>query len=149
MATPLTIPKGRERLVLQVIKAALEYFAIVFGTGTLLGPIRVLLLAPVIGRRAAELLELTIMLIVIAIAASFIVNRFQLKSRKARLAVGGVALSLGLVFEFGLSLRLRGTTVAEYFASRDPITAAAYYFTLILFGVLPMMVRQKQNSPVD
>ena len=43
-------------------KAALLYFLNVFGAGFLLGPIRIFLLVPKIGVRAAELIEMPIML---------------------------------------------------------------------------------------
>src|SRR5690242_18698322 len=39
----------------RILKAALVYFFVVFGIGSLLGPIRILLVAPRLGERAAEL----------------------------------------------------------------------------------------------
>ena len=51
------------------LKAALLYFLTVFGAGFLLGPIRIFLLVPKIGVRAAELIEMPIMLTAIYFAA--------------------------------------------------------------------------------
>ena len=42
---------------MQIVKAAVLYFALVFGAGFVLGPIRILWVAPRLGARVAELLE--------------------------------------------------------------------------------------------
>ena len=55
------------------MRAAAVYFALVFGAGFLLGPIRVLFLEPRVGLRAAELTELPLMIVAITFAASDIV----------------------------------------------------------------------------
>ena len=127
----------------RILKAALVYFLIVFGVGFLLGPIRILLVVPRLGERMAELLEAPLMLLVTILAASWIVRRFQLPARLIyRLAAGVSAFTLGLVFEFGLVLVLRGLTLREYFETRDPIAAGVYYVTLVLFGLMPSLVRR-------
>ncbi len=127
----------------RILKAALVYFLIVFGVGFLLGPIRILLVVPRLGERMAELLEVPLMLLVIIIAANLIVRRFQLPVRTIyRLGAGVMAFILGLVFEFGLVL-LRGLTLREYFESRDPIAAGAYYLALLLFALMPLLVRRR------
>ena len=128
---------------IRIFKAALVYFLIVFGAGSVLGPIRILLVAPHLGERMAELAETPLMLLVVIIAANWIVRRFQLPIRLIyRLGAGVIAFILGLVFEFGLVLTLRGLTLKEYFDSRDPIAASVYYLTLVLFALMPMLVRR-------
>jgi hypothetical protein len=42
---------------LTILKAAVVYFVLVFGTGFVLGPIRILLLVPRFGVRLAELMD--------------------------------------------------------------------------------------------
>lgn len=127
----------------RILKAALVYFVIVFGAGSLLGPIRILLIVPRLGERLAELAEAPLMLLVIVLAANWIVARFQLPSRLIyRLGTGVVAFVLGLLFEFGLVLTLRGLTLREYFETRDPVSAGVYYLTLVLFAVMPILVRR-------
>ena len=54
---------------LTILKAAVVYFALVFGTGFVLGPIRILFLVPRFGVRVAELMEFPVMLVVIVLAA--------------------------------------------------------------------------------
>jgi|GEM_PF-60410 len=127
----------------RILKAALVYFLVVFGVASLLGPIRILLVVPRLGERLAELLEAPLMLLVIIIAANWIVHRFQLPSRLIyRLGAGVIAFVLGLIFEFGLVLTLRGLTLREYFETRDPIAASVYYLTLVLFALMPLLVRR-------
>ena len=59
---------------MQMAKAGLLYFALVFGTGFLLGPIRLLWLVPRFGTRIAELMEMPVMLVVIVLAARWTVR---------------------------------------------------------------------------
>ena len=63
---------------LTILKAAAVYFVLVFGTGFVLGPIRILLLVPRFGVRVAELVEFPVMLVVIVLAARWLVRKFQL-----------------------------------------------------------------------
>lgn len=58
-----------------MLKAGALHFAVVVGTGFVLGPIRVLWLVPHFGEGAAELIEAPIMLIVIGVAARWIARR--------------------------------------------------------------------------
>jgi hypothetical protein len=126
------------------LKAGLLYFVLVFGAGFVLGPIRVLWLVPRVGERIAELVELPIMCVVIVAAARWVVRRFSVAAMPAdRLVMGGVALVLTLAAEFGLVLQLRGLSLQEYFASRDPVSGTAYYLMLGVFALMPLLVRRR------
>ena len=126
---------------MKMLKAAVTYFAVVFGVGFILGPIRILFVVPRVGERVAELLEAPLMLMVIVFAARWIVRRFQLPARKVfRLGVGLIAFGLGLVFEFIFILKLRGLTLMEYFENRDPIAVTVYYLILVLFALMPLFL---------
>jgi len=57
--------------------------------------------------------------------------------------VGFVALGLLLVVEFTVVLWLRGLTIGEYFARRDPVAGAAYIMMLGVFAVMPLLVARK------
>ena len=61
-----------------MLKAAASYFALVFGAGFVLGPIRVPFLVPRVGARTAKLLQTPLMLVEVIFAARFIVRRFTL-----------------------------------------------------------------------
>jgi type IV secretory pathway TrbD component len=70
----------------------------------------------------AELMETPIMFVVILVAARWIIRRLDLPpTALSRLAMGSVALGLILVAEFTLVLWLRGLSISEYLASRDPV----------------------------
>ena len=116
------------------------YFALVFGVGFALGVARVLWLAPSIGERAAELLETPLMLGACFILARFVVRRFPGRTRPEYLASGMLALALLLAFEFTVVLGLRGLSLNEYFASRDPVSGAVYAGSLFVFALLPWLI---------
>jgi len=129
---------------MQFLKAGVAYFAIVFGAGFVLGPIRILWLAPRFGTRLAELMETPIMFVVILVAARWIVRRLALPSRaSSRLGMGFIALGLMLIAEFTLVLWLRGLSIREYLASRDPVSGTVYYAMLGVFAIMPLLLTRR------
>lgn len=56
------------------------------------------------------------------------------------LKMGCMALVLMLIAEFGFVLWIRGLSIKEYFATRDPVSGAAYYLLLIVFAIMPRLV---------
>jgi hypothetical protein len=128
----------------RTIKAGLLYFALVFGAGFVLGPIRVLWIVPRVGSRWGELIEMPIMLAVILFAAPWVVRRLAVPpTTSSRLGMGCIALGLTLVTEFTVVLWLRGMTITEYVLTRDLISATLYYLLLGLFALLPLFVARK------
>jgi hypothetical protein len=126
-----------------LVAPALAYFAIVFGTGFLLGTVRVLWLVPQLGSRVAELSEMPIMLIVTYFAARWVIKHFAVPPAAAsRLIVGISALICLLIVEFTVVLWLQGMTIAEYFTNRDPVSGAFYAASLILFALMPLLVNR-------
>ena len=126
---------------MRVLRAGALYFLLVFGAGFLLGPIRVLWIVPAVGTRNAELLEAPIMLVVIVVAARWLVRRFALPSSAAtRLGVGAVALGLLIAAEITVALRLRGLSFSEYLTGRDPVSGTVYRVLLVVFALMPLLV---------
>ncbi len=126
---------------MSLMKCSAVYFAIVFGVGFLLGPIRILVLAPKVGERTAELLEMPVMLAVSAATAHWVLRRFPVPARTGlRLALGFLALLFMLLAEFALVMRLRNITIEQYFATRDPVSGTAYYLSLLLFALFPSLM---------
>ena len=68
----------------RVVGAGLLYFALTFGAGFLLGPIRILLIEPRVGVRAAELLEIPVMIGVTLLAARWVTAGSLCRLRRAR-----------------------------------------------------------------
>jgi hypothetical protein len=129
---------------MQVVKAGVLYFTLVFGAGFILGPIRTLWVVPRFGTRMAELMEMPIMLAVTIVAARWIVLRLSVPMMwSARLEMGCMALVLMLIAEFGVVLWIRGLSIKEYFATRDPVAGAAYYLLLAVFAIMPLLTRRR------
>src|SRR3972149_2207812 len=134
----------RRYAVMKSLKAGVLYFVLVFGAGFVLGPIRILWVVPRVGDRTAELMEAPIMLGVIVLAARWIARRVAVPPTPPRLfGVGGVALGLLLVVEFTVVLWLRGLTIGEYFARRDPVAGTVYIVMLGVFAMMPLLVARK------
>lgn len=131
-----------------VLKAGLLYFAISFTVGFILGPIRVLWAVPRFGTRVAELLEMPFMLIAIVLAAFWVVRRLSIPSDVwTRLCMGCVALGFLLLTEFGAVLQLRGLTISEYLANRDPVSGTVYVLMLGLFATMPWLTSRFAERP--
>ena len=129
---------------MRIVKAGVLYFAIVFGAGFVLGPIRILWAVPRYGTRVAELMETPIMLVVTIVAARWIVRRLALPpTASIRLGMGFIALGLMLVAEFTLVLWLRGLSISEYLANRDPVSGTVYYLLLGVFALMPVLVARR------
>ena len=122
------------------IKAACLYFGLVFAAGFVLGPIRVLLLVPQVGVRAAELMEMPLMVIATIVAARWVVLIFGNGSVwRFPLRMGALSLSLLVGAEIGLG-RLSGASAADYITARDPVSGTAYFLALGLFALMPWLV---------
>jgi hypothetical protein len=124
----------------RIVRAAMLYFALVFGVGFVLGFVRVLWVAPRLGERVAELAEAPIMVLVTVLAARAVVRRLAAPSTAGqRLAIGLVALGALLVAECAGVLWLRGLTLQEYVTARDPLATTVYAVSLLLFGLMPLL----------
>jgi hypothetical protein len=129
---------------MQIVKAGVLYFMLVFGAGFVLGPIRILYLVPRFGTRTAELMEMPMMLAVVIFAAGWVVRWLSLPPIPSiRLGVRVVALGLLLVAELTLVLWLRGLTFDEYFTNRDPVAGAAYLAMLGIFAIMPLLAARR------
>ncbi|MBH0192687.1 MAG: hypothetical protein HP492_13245 [Nitrospira sp.] len=129
---------------MRVLWPGVVYFLLVFGAGFVLGTVRVLLIVPHVEHRAAELLEMPLMLIATVFAARWITRRFpDPHHHTARLAIGGIALGLMLAGELAVGIGLRGMTAADVMLNRDPVSGTAYYVSLLLFAAMPWLVSRR------
>jgi len=118
-------------------------FRPVFAAGFVLGTIRMLWAVPRLGVRAAELTEAPIMFGISILAARWVLRHLQVSPlRSRRLAVGCIELGHMLAAELTVGLRIRGTTIRGYFASRDPISGVVYLATLGAFAVIPVFAER-------
>ena len=129
---------------MQILKAGILYFALVFGVGFVLGSVRILWVVPRFGARMAELMETPIMFMVTIVAARWVVRRLAVPPKPSnRLGMGCIGLGLMLVAEFTLVLWLRGVSINEYLASRDPVSGTVYYVMLGVLCIMPLLVARK------
>lgn len=134
--------------MLSTVRAALVYFAIVLGTGFLLGMVRVPFVAPRIGDRWAELAEMPIMGVTIFFAAGYVLRKFPgIHSPGRALVVGFVALALSVAAELGLAVALQSQTLGEYLASRDRVSGSVYLALLVVFAFMPRLRLQRHEPP--
>jgi len=137
-------PAVKKWFIPQILKLVALYFGGVFGIGFLLGIIRTLWVASYVSTRLAELAEMPLMLVAMLLTVHLLNRHFSMPHTTAgRLGVGLIALCFLLAAELGGVLWLRGLTLDEYFASRDPIAGTAYVGVLVLFAAMPVLVRQR------
>ena len=48
-----------------------------------------------------------------------------------------------LVAEFGFVLWIRGISIKNYLATRDPVSGTVYYAMLVVFAIMPLLVATK------
>ncbi len=91
-------------------------------------------------------MEAPIMFVGIVLSARWVTRRLAVSpSFAGRLRVGLVGLGLLLLAEFAVVLSLRGLTIAEYFASRDPVGGTVYIVMLIVFALMPFLVIRRSD----
>jgi len=99
--------------------------------------VRVPWLEPLVGERTAQLIEAPLMLAAIWFSAGYVVRRHSAATPLGHLASGVLALGLVLVLELTVVLSLRGQTLAENLATRDPVSGAVYLALLSIFALMP------------
>ncbi len=105
----------------RVVGAGLLYFALTFGAGFLLGPIRILWLEPRLGARNAELLEIPVMVGVTFLAARWVTGRLAVPPAAGpRLGMGVLAATLLLALLPLLVNRPRATPSRNAVVRRRP-----------------------------
>lgn len=124
---------------MQIVKAGLTYFLLVFGAGFALAFVRVPFLVPTFGVRAAELMELPVMLAVIVWASRRLACRHPGLLRGKRLAAGLLAFVCLVAAELAVAYFLGARSPAQYIASRDPISGAVYLACLVFFAFAPAL----------
>jgi len=129
------------------LKPAVLYFALVLGTGFVLGMIRVPFLVPRLGERYAELLEMPFLFVAIVLAARYVVRRFALPAgMPVRLKVGFAALAMSVLAELLLATALQGRSLAQFIASRDPVSGSVYLGMLLLFALMPSILGRMRGD---
>ncbi len=123
--------------------AGAAYFVIVFAAGFVLGAVRTLWLAPVLGDVEAVLVEIPVMLLIAWMVCRAIVARLRLSPRVvARAVMGGVALGLLLAAEAALAVAF-GTPVGELGAVFATAPALLGLAAQVVYAAFPLLVRDR------
>ena len=126
---------------MQILTSACLYFAIVFGVGFLLGPIRVVWLEPWLGTTFAVAIEAPFLLAAMIFAARRVPKWIGLNATLGSLAAIGVgALALQQIADFAVALGLRHMTMAEQFAYLATPAGLIYAAALVAFAAMPVLV---------
>lgn len=132
---------------MRLVGAAAAYFAVVFGIGFILGPIRVLWLEPRVGARMAELIEAPFMLCAVVLAGRWVGHRLCAAfTPGARLQVGLLAGAFVLAADLALGVGLRGMSVTAVLAGRDLLTRSVYYALVALTAVAPWLFGRARGA---
>lgn len=119
----------------KVLTAALTYFGVVFGIAFVLGVVRVVWIVPLLGLRNAELAEQPAMLVVIFLAARWIVGRLGDQfTRIEILGVGLIAFALLIFVEVMVALFIQPKRPT------DTLSGVVYFAILGVFAVMPWLL---------
>lgn len=125
----------------RVLAAAAIYFALVFGVGLVLGPIRVLWLEPVLGRTIAVLCETPFLVGAMIIAARLAPRWSKMAGGWiSYLALGLIALALQQIADLAVGFGLRGMTLGDQLAYFATPPGYIYMATLIVFALAPLLI---------
>ena len=121
---------------MRVVKAGVTYWGIIFALGFVLGTVRVLWLAPLVGLLPATALELPVMLAASWIAAGRVTRRFGIVGAGEALATGGLAFGLLMAAECALAMAF-GQAPAQWLAGLRQPHALLGLAGQAVFAVLP------------
>jgi hypothetical protein len=133
---------------MRIAAAAILYFAVVFGVGFLLGPIRVLWLELKVSPTIAVLCEAPFLLIAMAVAARWVPDFVRLRQGWVPLALmGGGALALQQLADFAVGISLRGLALSEQLAHFSTAPGLIYAGLLAAFAAMPIVVNLRAGRP--
>lgn len=122
-----------------LLRPALAYFLPVFALGFVLGTVRTLWLAPMLGELAAVAAELPVMLAASWLLARRVVRRYAITRAGTALAIGLIAFALLLLAELALAMTLAGQTPVDWAAGLTRPAGALGLAGQALFALLPAM----------
>ncbi len=128
----------------RTLAAAALYFAIVFAIGFTLGPVRVLLLEPLVGSTFAVVIEAPFLLAGIVWAAPFVARRMKIPTELPNLLImGGSAAVLVLLADVAIGLPLRGIAMADQLNYLVTPAGGLYLVLVALFALAPVTLARR------
>src|ERR1039458_3577269 len=128
---------------MRIVLATLLYFAVVFGTGLVLGPARVLWLEPLGRAPNGERIEAPFLVIAMVGAARWVPKIARTTENLRSSAFIGVgALVLLLMADFTVGYSLRGLALPEQLARFATAPGVIYAILLLLFALMPVLLKR-------
>jgi hypothetical protein len=128
------------RVNLRAANAGLAYFAVVFAAGSVIGVLRVPFVTPRLGETGAVLFELPVMLALSWWVCRRLTTSLGVSSaRSARVAMGGVALVLLLIAEFGIAIFAFGRAATDHLQHYRELPMLLGLAGQIAFAAFPMI----------
>ena len=124
---------------MRIAGAAAAYWAAVFALGFVLGTIRVLWLAPLVGLLPATALELPFMLAASWLVAGLVIARFGVARSADALGVGGIAFALLMMAEGALAVAMMRQTPGEWLAQLGQPHALLGLGGQVVFAAIPWL----------
>lgn len=121
-------------------KLGVLYFLIAFAAGWCFGPIRQLVVAPIVGPTMAVLFESPFMLIINFLSAYWIVNRWNITVRNDRLVMGGTALAVLLLAEIFFSITLLHVSFRDVLKGYQTPSGAVSIALFCAFALMPALI---------
>jgi hypothetical protein len=132
--------------LIPVVKAGAAYFAAVFAAAFILGALRVIAVAPMLGETGAVLLESPVILILSWIVSTRATRHYNLGVRLVpRLLMGAIAFTLLMSVEFGLAIIMFQRSAAEYFASYRTASGVIGLIAQLAFAIVPTIQRLRRH----
>ena len=122
---------------MRIAGAGLAYWAVVFALGFVLGTIRVLWLAPLVGLMPATLMELPVMLGASWLASGWLVRHFAIAGGGEGLAMGLLAFALLMAAECALAAALSGQRPEQWLSGLRQPHALLGLAGQVLFALMP------------
>lgn len=121
------------------LKAALAYWALIFGLGFVLGTLRTLWLTPLLGSPiCAVLAELPVMLAASWFAAGLLIQRFTIRTPGHRAFMGLFAFMLLMASEMVLGIVLLGDSFTGWLRALLTPAGLAGLSGQVLFALFPL-----------
>jgi hypothetical protein len=131
---------------MRIAAAAALYFALVFGVGFFLGPIRVFWLEPQLGPVIATVCEAPFLLAAMILASRWVPRAVDPpRTSRAFVTMGTFALILQQIADFAVGVGLRNLTPTEQLAHFVTVPGLIYAALLAAFALMPWLC----NRPLD
>jgi hypothetical protein len=130
---------------MKILVAAALYFAIVFGVGFLVGPVRVFYVEPRVGATVAVLLEAPILLVAMVVGAKIVLRWINVSRRTALFAIGVVALFMQQAADIAVGVLLRGMSIGDHMRQFSTPEGMIYGMLLLAFTLMPCAMGQKRT----